>query len=232
MVRRALGNTRFILGYLYGSLFRTRYPMEISVLLVESDKHRLVDNFNSSDPSSSRHLLPPPPPTPSSSDTPETETPASLSIPPLAYGTTTSPLPLDNPIHTTLLAPLPKGWHTFRVDVQYVYSGNLPWVSCDSLSFPLASDDGLIDLVIVPPLSRLDSLNAIRGAETASFFTSPHCYYYKCSAYRLTPLAEKGYIAVDGEKVNHAAFQVESHKGLARVLSIEGRWMGKVGMKI
>lgn len=224
---RALGNTRFILGYLYGSIFRTRYPMEISVLLVESDKHRLVDNFNSSDPSASRHLLPSPP-TPSSS----TDAPPSLAIPPLLYGTTTSPLPLDNPIHTELLAPLPKGWHTFQVDVQYVYSGKLPWVSCDSLSFPLASDDGLIDLVIVPPLSRLDSINAIRGAGTASFFTSPHCYYYKCSAYRLTPLAKNGFIAVDGESVGHEPFQVESHKALARVLSIEGRWMGKAAMKI
>lgn len=205
--------------------------MEISVLIVESDKHRLVDNFNSADPSASRHLLPSPP-TPSSADADAPISSTSLAIPPLAFGTTTTPLPSDNPIHTTLLAPLPKGWHTFRVDVQYVYSGSLPWVSCDSLSFPLASDDGLIDLVIVPPLSRLDSLNAIRGAETASFFTSPHCYYYKCSAYRLTPLAKSGFIAVDGEKVEHEPFQVECHKGLARVLSTEGRWMGKVGMKI
>lgn len=195
---------------------------------MESDKHRLVDTFNSSDPSASRHLLPSPPTTASDPTTP----PPSLAVPPLAFGTTSTELPLDNPIHTELVAPLAKGWHTFRVDVQYVYSGNLPWVSCDSLSFPLASDDGLIDLVVVPPLSRLDSINAIRGAETASFFTSPHCYYYKCSAYRLTPLKKTGFIAVDGESVEHAPFQVECHKGLARVLSIEGRWMGKAAMKI
>lgn len=53
------------------------------------------------------------------------------------------------------------------------------------------------------------------------------------SAFRLTPTPvtwkngkqTKGWIAIDGESVPFEGFQVESHKGVARSLSLDGEWV-------
>lgn len=60
------------------------------------------------------------------------------------------------------------------------------------------------------------------GAEKGAIYWNPLVRYYRCSAYRLTPLNERGHISVDGEAVPHAPFQVEAHRGLVRCLSTSG----------
>lgn len=65
------------------------------------------------------------------------------------------------------------------------------------------------------------------GAEKGRPYLKPHVHYYRCSAYRLTPLAPKGYISIDGESVPHEPFQVEVHQGLARCLALGGRFYGE-----
>lgn len=65
------------------------------------------------------------------------------------------------------------------------------------------------------------------GAATGQIFHNANTRYYRCSAYRLTPLGPKGYISIDGESVPHEPFEVEVHQGLARCLSLGGRFWGE-----
>lgn len=62
------------------------------------------------------------------------------------------------------------------------------------------------------------------GAEHGKIYWNGHTRYYKCEAFRLTPLSKRGYISIDGESIPHEPFQVEVHPRLARILSLEGRW--------
>lgn len=57
-------------------------------------------------------------------------------------------------------------------------------------------------------------------------FYNKHIRYYRCEAYRLTPLAPtgKGYISIDGESVLFSPFQVECHQALARCLTLGGKF--------
>jgi sphingosine kinase len=61
------------------------------------------------------------------------------------------------------------------------------------------------------------------GAEKGRHIEQGLVEYLKVEAYRLIPLGDKkGYVSIDGEHTPREAFQVESHKGLARVLSLDG----------
>jgi sphingosine kinase len=46
----------------------------------------------------------------------------------------------------------------------------------------------------------------------------------KVKAFRLTPKNTSGYISMDGEHTPYTPYQVEAHRGLISVLSIEGRY--------
>ena len=65
------------------------------------------------------------------------------------------------------------------------------------------------------------------NADKGAIFNNPKAHYYKCAVVRVTPLAQSGYIAIDGEKAAHTAFQVEPHAHLARVLSLTGQLYGE-----
>lgn len=115
-----MGDTRFVVGFLWGVLTRKTYSVELSVKIVESDKAVLVAAHNSASldtkPLSPSHFA--------------SEPHADLTgpFPPSRFGTTTSPLP-PSPAHEALLSPLEPGWHTFRMNVQMLYGGKLPWVA-------------------------------------------------------------------------------------------------------
>ncbi|KAJ6491464.1 ATP-NAD kinase-like domain-containing protein [Mycena vulgaris] len=209
---RWVGGIRFVLGYLYGVLTGRRYEVEITLKIVESDKRVMIEDYNSHQQSLE----------------PSTEgkvTATDVRMPPLAFGTTDSPFPLGV-VHDRLEAPLAPGWHTFRTPVQFICAGKLPWLSRDSMMLPLAKNDGLIDVVLVPPRSAMDSIKSIDGQEEGRFIRAPACYYYKVEAYRCTPFERSGYISIDGESIPHKTFQVENHPRLARIMSMETRWKG------
>lgn len=71
------------------------------------------------------------------------------------------------------------------------------------------------------------------GADRGSLFSHPRVLYLKALSYRLSfppssaPSKKEGYISIDGERVKYEGFQVEVHKGLARVMSLTGRWEGR-----
>lgn len=114
--------------------------------------------------------------------------------------------------------------------------------------FPAADpNDGLIDLAIFTSMGRAEALKvspenqgrigdeltnrtpqAMDGAESGALFSHRSLTYLKVKSYRLnfTP-KQGGCISIDGEEVPYEAFQVEVHKGLARVMSLTGRWEGR-----
>ncbi|KAJ7241670.1 ATP-NAD kinase-like domain-containing protein [Mycena haematopus] len=209
---RWIGGIRFVLGFLYGALTGRRYDVEITLKLVDSDKNRMVDDYNTHQQSLAAAV-----------DGKVTVT--DVRMPPLVFGTTDAPLPLGV-VHDRLDEPLEPGWHTFRLPVQFVLAGKLPWLSRDSMMFPLAKNDGLIDLMIVPPRSALASLRSVDGQEEGKFLCERDCHYLKVEVYRCTPLERSGYLSVDGESIPYKPFQVESHARLARIMSLETRWKG------
>ncbi|KAJ7868490.1 ATP-NAD kinase-like domain-containing protein [Mycena leptocephala] len=203
---RWIGGVRFTLGYLWGALTGRRYNVELTLKIVESSKQRMADAYNAHQPKVS-------------APAPDVRMPA------LAFGTTDTPLPLGT-VHDRLEGILAPGWHTFRTPVQFIVAGKLPWLSRDSMMIPLAQNDGLIDVVVIPPRGALESIKAVDGQEEGRFIRLPDCYYYKVEAYRCTPLERSGYISIDGESIPYKPFQVENHARLARIMSIETRWKG------
>ncbi|KAF7366814.1 DAGKc domain-containing protein [Mycena sanguinolenta] len=211
---RWIGGIRFVLGFLYGAITGRRYNVEITMKVVESDKCRMVDNYNTHQQS----LV-------SSVENDKVTSTTDVRMPPLAFGTTDTPFPRGT-MHERLEAPLEPGWHTFRTPVQFIMAGKLPWLSRDSMMIPLAQNDGLIDVVMVPPRSALASIKSVDGQEEGKFFRESDCYYFKVEAYRCTPLERSGYISIDGESIPYKPFQVENHARLARIMSMDTRWKG------
>ncbi|GAA5895250.1 hypothetical protein JCM8208_005950 [Rhodotorula glutinis] len=118
--------------------------------------------------------------------------------------------------------------------VFFAYAGKVPFVSKDVMLFPAADpNDGLLDLVLVAPMSPLKALTAMDNASTGGLLSLPSVTYLKCSAYRLSfpppaPGAQDGFISIDGERVPYRAFDVECHRGLARVMGFDGTWGGRM----
>ncbi|GAA6062971.1 hypothetical protein JCM10212_005730 [Sporobolomyces blumeae] len=201
------------------------------------------------------------------------------SIPPLVYGSPRSPLPpaamTDLPHRR--LTTLPKDGQLeagkwWEIDLLgdsteastrggnksrdkgafFVYGGKMPWVSKDVMLFPPADPtDGLVDLVVVAPMSPLEALTAMDGAESGKLFHHPSLLYLKTRAYRLTfPSSLEsasavsngnaganggkgkrrergGYVSIDGENLEHREFNVEVHGGLGRVMVLDGTFAGR-----
>ncbi|KAJ7895950.1 ATP-NAD kinase-like domain-containing protein [Mycena olivaceomarginata] len=198
---RWVGGIRFVLGFLYGALTGRRYDVEITLKVVESDKRRMVADYNTHQ----RSLAP-------CAEGKALARGTDVRMPPLAFGRPDAALPLGV-VHTRLEAPLEPGWHTFRTPVQFIVAGKLPWLSRDSMMIPLAKNDGLIDVVMVPPRSALASIKSVDGQEEGKFIRERDCYYYKVEAYRCTPLERSGYISIDGESIPYKPFQVRTTHG-------------------
>ncbi|GAA6022945.1 hypothetical protein JCM11491_005478 [Sporobolomyces phaffii] len=136
--------------------------------------------------------------------------------------------------------------------VFFLYGGKMPWISKDVMLFPPASPaSGFVDLCLVAPMSPLEALTAMDHAETGALYHHPALLYVQTRAYRLSfphadpdpdpdPDADStakkkkkkkkkkalGYVSIDGEKVDHADFNVEVLKGLARVMVLDGKLRG------
>ncbi|KAG0330051.1 sphinganine kinase lcb4 [Dissophora globulifera] len=118
------------------------------------------------------------------------------------------------------------GWITEQDHYATIVGGKLPWISKGSVSHPAAQpNDGLVDLLIFPKdIGRVAGLQVMIGVETGEHVFSEKVRYLKVKAYRLTPQRQAGYISMDGEHTPYEPFQVEAHRGLISVLSIEGRY--------
>ncbi|KAF9176555.1 sphinganine kinase lcb4, partial [Haplosporangium sp. Z 11] len=118
------------------------------------------------------------------------------------------------------------GWVLEKDQYVTVVGAKLPWISKGSVSHPAAqSNDGLVDLLIFPKnIKRVEGLGIMVGVETGEHVYSSKVRYMKVKAFRLSPQGNSGYISMDGEHTPYAPYQVEAHRGLISVLSIEGRY--------
>ncbi|BGP32131.1 sphinganine kinase lcb4 [Rhodotorula toruloides] len=249
---RALGDFRFTLGYVHGALQRRTYPCTLTVQIVEADKAAIARKHNTSlrstgsaslgDDDSSEDDLPPAKPWTASLPPPDV-TPTVL---------TDLPSPSD--------PPLKPGWYKFdltKKGVFFLYGGKVPLIAKDVMLFPAADpNDGLIDLVLVGPMGRIEALTAMDSTNPTpsptqkSFLSLPAVTYLKARSYHLSfpPPAstngnakgrKRGFLSVDGESKKYEEFRVEVHQGLARVRSLgagggafegqagEGAWVGR-----
>ncbi|BGP48402.1 sphinganine kinase lcb4 [Rhodotorula kratochvilovae] len=226
---RWMGDARFTLGYVQGAVGRRRYPCRVDVCVAPpgrggGSKAALARRHNAR------------------LDAPAQEGGSGAwekdEMPPLKLGGADVPLP--KAVRTLERLPADgeldeEGWYTLDLSeggVFFAYGGKVPFVSKDVMLFPAADpSDGLLDLVLVAPMSPLSALTAMDNAATGGLLALPSVTYLKCSAYRLSfpPPAngkKEGFISVDGERVPYAPFQVECHRGLARVMGM-GKWEGR-----
>ncbi|KAF9093752.1 sphinganine kinase lcb4 [Mortierella sp. AM989] len=118
------------------------------------------------------------------------------------------------------------GWVIERDQYATVVGAKLPWISKGSVSHPAAQpNDGLIDLLIFPKgIGRVAGLQVMVGVESGEHVYNSKVRYMKVKAFRVTPQAASGYISIDGEHTPYEPYQVEAHRGLISVLSIDGRY--------
>ncbi|KAG0198934.1 sphinganine kinase lcb4 [Mortierella sp. NVP41] len=118
------------------------------------------------------------------------------------------------------------GWITEGDNVITAVGAKLPWISKGMVSHPAAvPNDGLIDLLIFPArVGRVTGAKIMIDIETGDHLFNPKVRYMKVKAYRLTPKRPTGFISIDGEHTPYEPYQVEAHRGLVSVLSIDGRY--------
>ncbi|KAG6814381.1 hypothetical protein H0H92_010967 [Tricholoma furcatifolium] len=191
---RWMGDTRFTVGLLRGVLQFKPCPVQLSYKIAESDKTKMANDVR--ELQAQRKSIP-------QSSTHPVE---SGGLPPLMY------LPDDR-----------DGWTTYDQPILYIYAGKGPFVGRDYMAFPVSQpDDGLIDVMAQPLSSRTEILSSMGGAAKGEIYWQQSLHYVKAHAYRVTPLATKGALAVDGEIFPFKEFQVEVHQKLATLLSPYG----------
>ncbi|GJJ73056.1 sphingosine kinase [Entomortierella parvispora] len=118
------------------------------------------------------------------------------------------------------------GWVIEKDQYATVVGAKLPWISKGSVTHPAAlPNDGLVDLLIFPgDMGRAAGLQALIASETGEHIHNEKVRYLKVKAFRVTPAASSGYISLDGEHTPYEPYQVEAHRGLISVLSVDGRY--------
>ncbi|TBU50861.1 ATP-NAD kinase-like domain-containing protein [Dichomitus squalens] len=204
---RFMGSQRFVVGFLREVIKHRSYPYRVSIKVAESDKYKMVETLD-----------------------------AVRAHAQAVHGTAASP-------YNASAAPTSKGlpelkhigpgadvdgdgWITFAKPVMYVYAGKGPFVSKDLMQFPVSHpDDGLIDVVISERTTRLAMIKGMDGSERGEQYWMDIQHYFKAYAYRVEPLAPKGYLSIDGEAYPHETFEAEVHQGLGTFLSMYGHYM-------
>ncbi|KAF9945882.1 sphinganine kinase lcb4 [Modicella reniformis] len=118
------------------------------------------------------------------------------------------------------------GWIVEKDHFMTIVGAKMPWISKGSISHPAAQpNDGLIDLLVFPnDIGRIDGLKVMVGVETGDHVYNNKVRYMKVKAFRVSPQDHSGYISMDGEHTPYAPYQVEAHRGLISVLSIDGHY--------
>ncbi|KAJ7940613.1 ATP-NAD kinase-like domain-containing protein [Mycena leptocephala] len=195
---RWMGETRFMYGFLRGLVQFKPCSFQLSYKAAELDKDKMFDTLNKRRMKAMNRDETAPESLPPTTD--ETALPA------LKYSTTDE-----------------DGWTILDEPLLYVYAGKGPYVGRDLMAFPVSlPDDGLIDICAQKASSRIEVLSNLGGAPKGEMFWNPNLKYIKAYAYRVKPLAPKGALSVDGEIFPFEEFQVETHQGLATLLSPQG----------
>jgi len=194
---RWMGSSRFVYGFLRGLITRKAYRFSVSFKTDMSEKGSMVKALREYTSSAPHYDVP--------SDEEEGNATA---LPSLQY--------IDKQ----------DGWITFEGPSLFMYAGKGPFVSCDLMQFPVAMpNDGKVDLVIQGMMSRMDMLKIfVDGAEKGAAYWHNKTNYFKASAYRIKLLQEGGNLSIDGERFPFEEYYAEVHRGLATMLSMNGRY--------
>lgn len=224
---RAMGDTRFILGYIQGVIANKKCPIDIDVKLGtkgSKDKQEMrekVTKFNERGQWSE-----------GSSETNGTSTREELAsdMPALRHGVVTDKLEEDgdslpilsaldpswphNILSNSAGSPQPstnppaETWVRLSAPVSTLYAGKIPFVSRDLMQFPFAlPGDGTVDIaLILHDGGRAAKLRAINDAESGTVVYDSAVVYLKVEAYRVTPrlasgdatLKKGGLVSIDG----------------------------------
>lgn len=245
---RALGDTRFVVGFIQGVISNNECPVQIDVKLGDrgsknKDKMRkTVQEFNKQGRWISKDA--------------EQLNQSSTGMPPLRHGAVTDPLPgttdqgttpklsLHDPSwpysvltgQSTIPSddPPPGQWARLDAPISAFYAGKIPFVGRDLMQFPFAlPGDGTVDVaLLLHGGGRGGKLRAISDAETGSVVYDRAMSYLKVEAYRVTPklaagdarLKKGGLVSIDGEHRPYAPFQAEVSTQQATTLSLFGRF--------
>lgn len=189
---RWMGQSRFNLGVATRILTMKQYPCDLYIKYVHKTKESVQEHVETYQANSSTELHDP--------QARELDT---------RYGTADDPVPTD--------------WdHVDGSDTFMFYTGNMPWISIDTLMFPaVLPADGCMDLIISKTsMPRATTAKMMLSLETGAHVDLAGVQYSKIEAYRLVPKSSaEGLVAVDGEFVSGASFQVEVVPKCARLLS-------------
>ncbi|CAO1618746.1 unnamed protein product [Parajaminaea phylloscopi] len=250
---RALGDTRFVLGFVSGVISNSECEVDIDVKLGsrgtkdKSEMRQRVKAYNETGQWSSIA---------EGTGAEDTALPSD-EIPSLRHGTASDPLYaegttppqisgvdpswphcllVDDPGHAASdeVVESSESWARLSVPIATLYAGKIPFVARDLMQFPYAlPGDGTIDIaLILHKGGRVGKLKAIHGAETGKVVYDRSMVYLKVEAYRVTPklpagdprLKQGGLVSIDGEHRPYAPFQVEVSAVQAHTLSLFGRF--------
>ncbi|KAG0271821.1 sphinganine kinase lcb4 [Linnemannia exigua] len=200
---RWMGEARFTVSALGKLLSQKTYPCEISYIPVETNADKLRSAYN-------HHYNQPVVWADQTHDELDQAHPTIVD----QFGGINAPLQSSD------------GWVTENDEVITAVGGKLPWASKGMMLNPASSpNDGLVDLLIFPKgTGRINGMQIMIGTDTGEHIYHEKVRYMKVKAFRLSPKGPSGYISIDGEHTPWAPYQVEAHRGLISVLSVDGRY--------
>lgn len=86
-----------------------------------------------------------------------------------------------------------KEWTRINIPLASLYAGKLPYVSRDLLQFPYSiPGQGLLDLAVTSDSSRISKIKGISAAESGQVIFHPSVIYLQVEAFRVTPRFKEG----------------------------------------
>ncbi|KAF8417461.1 sphingosine kinase [Tirmania nivea] len=199
---RWMGGARFTWGLLTRIWGKDVYPCDVAYKVVMDDKNAIREYYRRG------------------GHPPQEEDYSEEGLPPLKFG--------------TINDPLPEGW-VFKPQptMGNFFAGNMSRVSAEAAFFPAAlPSEGMIDVISIDAkIGRVISLKMMTAAQNGSHYDMDCVKYRKVLGYRLVPHGKTGYISIDGESINYEPFQAESHRGLGRTFTRNGKYTGGEYMK-
>jgi sphingosine kinase len=113
------------------------------------------------------------------------------------------------------------GWVTVEGNFLMVWAVQTSHASTSIYSGPgVTLDDGFFTIYVVHRMSRWGILKLLLEMDAGGHVNHPQVKVYKCSAFSLEPITERGIYSLDGEVVEYGHIEAEILPSAARVLSL------------
>ncbi|BFZ57661.1 sphinganine kinase lcb4 [Savitreella phatthalungensis] len=110
-----------------------------------------------------------------------------------------------------------------------LWAGLMPYMAAKPCVFPAARPNtGAIDVMWMRSDNGLVAgLSAFSAVDKAAHYDAELCNYGKWHAFRVVPHKKRENWAIDGEPIPHGPVQVEVHKGLGRIITVDGLYFSE-----